>query len=137
MKKSLIFIILAACLFLGSVTQAEAQTGPYYLYWSGTCWIARVYITPTGVVYGQEIGCGENHRMGGAYIAGTGGGMGYEFDGDPRIYEVLMNGTINIWQNAGTSLSLFNSGTWQLGGAPASLEQEQLDNITALPSPNE
>lgn len=137
MKKSFLFFLLAIFLILGNLTTAKADTGPYYIYWTGTCWIARVYLTPGGIVYGQEIGCGNNHRMGGAYIPGNRAGLGYEYEGDARIYEIITNGTINIWQNNGTSLTLFNSGSWQFGGAPASLSQDELDAINALPSPNE
>ena len=137
MKKSLILFLLAIFLILGNVPIAKADTGPYYLYWTDSCWIARLYLTPSGILYGEEIGCSGGHRMGGAYIWGDKGGLGYEYSGDSRIYEILTNGTINIWQNNGTSLTLFNSGTWQFGGAPASLSQDELDAITALPSPNE
>lgn len=138
MKKCLAylcFVVLSSGIF-GAASNAQAQaadTGPYYVKWTGTCFILQVYLTSTGVLYGKEIGCSEPHVAGGAYISGNRAGLGYTYLGSDRIYEIAMDGTIKIWLNNGTSLSLFNSGTWTLSSTPDPL----LGAKTWLPSPND
>ena len=132
MKKFLICIILSALFVIGGLTSAAADQGPFYVYWDGTCWVARVYASPDQMLYGQEIGCPVPHNMGGQIKFQDQAAMGYEYLDSPRIYKLYANGTIQIWLNNGTALSLFNSGTWSLGGPPM-----EGDAVFDLPSPNE
>jgi hypothetical protein len=127
MKKWLIIMILGAFLVIGCFGYATADRGPFYVYWTGTCWVAELYLSDTGVLYGEEIGCPNPTVMGGMYAQGD-AAMGYDYIGSPRIYEIRKDGTIIIWLNQSTYLDWFNQGTWYLGGPPM--------EASDLPSPD-
>ncbi len=120
MKKLFAVVLFVGAMVIGSAGIAKADTGPYYLYWDGTCHIVKAYLTSDKILYGDEIGCQSSSTplYGGGYTGPQRASFGYHYNGDPRIIAYDTDGTVSIYTNNGTSLSLFNSGTWSLGGAP-------------------
>lgn len=133
MKKILPILLISAVIILGSIGTANADNGPYYLYWDDTCHILKVYIKDGAILYGQEIGCmsGGTNTYAGGYTGPMEASLGYHYNGDPRVIVYKADGTVSIYLNSGTSLSLFNSGTWHIGPAPAGAD------LALQPDPNE
>lgn len=138
MKKRIAYLCFVAFSavggFLGTANDAQAaDSGPYYIRVTGYCDVYQVYLTPTSVVYGQEIGCGLLFKLGGSFIPGRSAALGYTYQGSDRIKEFALDGTHKIWINNGTSLTQLTSGTWTFGDAPDPL----LGAKTWLPSVDE
>lgn len=102
---------------LGASGAATAASGPHCIAWEGTCWVLKFEVNDERLTYGREIGCDPEGVVHSAVGGGHGAGfasqnLGYDYADDTRAYEVKSDGTITIYQNSGTGLTFFNSGTW-------------------------
>jgi hypothetical protein len=136
MKKIGIIGFLSVIFLLVVAIGVQADTGPFFLYSDGSCNCKEIYMTSDGTLYGEEIGCPrtypDNMMAGGKTT--NGGSFGYVYGGSPRVIVYNANGTWQIFSNNGTSLSLFNQGTWSFGPAPT---LESLKSLAILPSVDE
>jgi hypothetical protein len=159
MKKQIAYLSTVVLISVAGISETakdaqaeEAVAGPYYVYFTGFCDVAKLYVTPQNILYGSNINCpapSSKYNYGGAFVPERVAGLGYSFSGADRIQELdfkrsemdegesggsgRSSGTWKTWINSGTSLTLVNSGTWVLGPAPDPF----LGGNTALPSMND
>jgi hypothetical protein len=117
MKKIGIIGFLSVIFLLVVAIGVQADMGPFFLYSDGSC---STYPYPDNMIAGGK--------------TTTGGSFGYLYSGSPRVKVYNANGTWQIFINNGTSLSLFNQGTWYFGPAPT---LESLKSLAILPSADE
>jgi hypothetical protein len=160
MKKQIAYLCSVVLFSVAGISETakdaqaeEAVAGPYYVYFTGYCDVAKLYVTPRNILFGSNINCpapSSKYNYGGSFVPESVAGLGYSFSGADRIQELDLKrddmdegrsgrsggsgGTWITWINNGTSLTLFNSGTWVLGPAP---DPVLGGNNAALPSMND
>ena len=133
MKKYFVIVTLLLVFLLFAEKKAQADSGPFYVYYNDFCNVKEVYVNQEDTVYGLEVGCSDSlGSIVGGSLTANGATLSYPSD-TLMIIDVFNMGDSSLfgYGNSGTSLELFGSTTWFIGPAPTA---EALKSLQNLPS---